>query len=137
MCADPIGERLRPSRLGVGIARRAKDGDEDLGRPQFAGLPVLNRHGLARVIDEEFLARPMLLPQTPIQGGPPGAIEIAKTAVLIAVGMLRLILLPEQRQGDALPRQFLMHGRPIRHRPRRAGRRGGRRIQPGFQLLIV
>lgn len=37
----------------------------------------------------------------------------------------------------ALARQFLMQRGPIRHGPRRAGRRRGRRIQPGFQLVIV
>jgi len=38
------------------------------------GLPVPDQHGLARIIDEEFLP------------GPPGAIEIAEAAVLIASG---------------------------------------------------
>ena len=64
MRADPIGERLRPGRLGIGVARRTRNRDKDLGWPDLASLPVLDRHGLAGIIDEEFLARPMLLPQT-------------------------------------------------------------------------
>ena len=79
----------------------------------------------------------MLLPQAAIQGDAPGPIEITKAAVLIAVRMLGLVLLPQQCQSDALARQFLMEGGPIRHDPWRTRRRRGRWIQPGFQLLIV
>jgi len=94
-------------------------------------------HRLARVIDEELLSRSMLLPKTPIEGREPGPIEITEAAVLIAVGMLRLVLLPEQRQGDALARQLLMHGRPIRDAPRRVLGRCDDRGQLSFQTGLV
>jgi hypothetical protein len=103
MGPGPIRQRLRPGRLGIGVAGGAEDGDEDLGWPDLTGLPVLDRYGLARVIDEEFLAGAMLLPQTPIQRRPPGSIEIAEAAVLLAVRMLGFVLLPEQRPRHALP----------------------------------
>jgi len=79
----------------------------------------------------------MLLPQAAIQGGTPGSVASTEAAVLVAVGLLGLVFLPQEREGDALPRQFLMHGRPVRHSPRRAGRGRTRRIQPGCQLRVI
>jgi hypothetical protein len=70
MRANPIGQRLRPGGLGVGVVRRAKDGDEDLGWPHLASLAILDRHGLARIIDEEFLAGPVLLLEAPVNHQP-------------------------------------------------------------------
>ena len=56
MRADPVGQRLRPGRLGVGVAGGAQGGDEDLRCADLAGEPVDHIHRGAGVIDEQLLA---------------------------------------------------------------------------------
>lgn len=57
MGADPVGRRLPPGRFGVGVARGAEHGHEDLGLACRTRLPVDNADGAAGVIDEHPLAR--------------------------------------------------------------------------------
>lgn len=102
MRGRPVRQRLCPGRLGIGIVGGPQHGDEDLRLAERPGVPGAHRHGLPRIIDEQLLARPMLLAQTPIQGLEPDAIPVAEAAVLVAVGMLVLILLPQQGEGDPL-----------------------------------
>src|SRR5262249_25415747 len=40
MGADPVGQRLRPARLGIGEIGSAQDGDENLRQVDLAGEPV-------------------------------------------------------------------------------------------------
>jgi hypothetical protein len=57
MGVNPVGQRLRPGRLGEGEARGAQHGDEDLRHADFAGEPIDNdRNAVAGVIDEQPLA---------------------------------------------------------------------------------
>ena len=58
---DPVGQRLAPGRLGVGEARGAEHGDEDLGLAHHARVGIDDRHLLARVVDEHLVARRMML----------------------------------------------------------------------------
>ena len=44
MCADPIGQPLRPGRLRIGEVRGAEDSDEDPGLSDLAGQSV-DHHG--------------------------------------------------------------------------------------------
>ena len=57
--ADPVRQLLGRGRLGVGVAARPEDGDEQLDRPLLAGMPIDDRGPLARVIDEGLRAGPM------------------------------------------------------------------------------
>jgi hypothetical protein len=58
MGVDPSGQRLRPARVRKSEARRAENGDKYLCQPDFPGQPVdHHRHAVARVIDEQPLAR--------------------------------------------------------------------------------
>lgn len=86
MRGRPVRQRLGPGRLGIGIVGGPQYGDEDLRLAELPGGPGAHRHGLPRVIDEELLARSMLLAQTPIQGLEPDAIPVAEAAVLVAAG---------------------------------------------------
>ena len=54
--ADPVGQRLRPTRLGIGVVRCAEHGDEDLGWAQLPGSGIDNRHGLAAIVEKELFA---------------------------------------------------------------------------------
>ena len=54
MGVDPVGQRLRPGRLGKGEARRSQHRDEDLRHADFAGEVVNDdRNAVAGVIDEQ------------------------------------------------------------------------------------
>ena len=45
-----------------------------------------------------------------------GAVEVRELAVLVAVGILRFVLVPQKHQGNALPRKFAVDVRPDRNR---------------------
>lgn len=109
----------------VGVVRGTKDGDEEdeEGRlPDFAGQRVGHRHRRAGVIDKPFLARRVGLAQAERQPANPGALRVAEPAVLIAVQVFALVLLPEQVECHSFSAQFAQHARPVGFRP--AGRRG-------------
>lgn len=99
--AQPVGQFLRPGRLGEGVAGGAEDGDEYLGLADLSGSPVDDRHGLTRVIDEQFFAGAMFLAHDHVDLGRPEAVVLAEPAVLEALGMGESVLLPEQGQGYA------------------------------------
>ena len=64
----------------------------------------------------------------------PVPVVISEAAVAVAVGVLGLVLLPEQVKGDPLAPQLAMYGRPVGFRPCTAGGRR-RRVKQGFQFL--
>ena len=114
MGADPVGQTLRPGRLGIGEVRRAQHRDEDLRRPDLAGQPVDDhRHGVAGVIDEQLVAAEMGLAHRHRQLARPGPVELAEPGVAIAVRVLLDVLVPQDRQRDVLALQLAVDARPI------------------------
>lgn len=95
MSTDPVGQRLRPGRLGVGVARGPQHGDEDLGGADLAGAAVDQLDGLAGIIDEQPLARRMDLAHDRRQPALPRLVEFTEAAVAVALGRARPILLPQ------------------------------------------
>lgn len=98
---------------------------EDLRRADLTGVGVGDRHRLPAEIHEQLLARPVGLPHHQIAPAAPGLIAIAKPGILKAVGMRRLVFLPEQEQGYAFAAQLRVNPRPIRRGTLRAGDRRG------------
>ena len=101
MRADPVGQRLAPARLGVGVVRRAERRDEDV---RACSSPVVGSNTgdrVARPVDEQLLAGKMRLPHRRRDALPPVAVALAEPAVGVAFGVLGAILLPEQRQRHA------------------------------------
>ena len=94
--ANPVGQRLRPGRLGVGVAGGAQGGDEDLGRADLAGKVVDHLEGGAGIIDEHLLAGHMALTHGRGEPALPGTVEFAEPAVAVAVPMDRAVLFPQQ-----------------------------------------
>ena len=77
---DPVGQRLRPGRLGEGEARGPQHGDEDLRHADFAGEPIDDdRHAVAGVIDEQPLAGGVRLTHRHRQRLLEGSIELAES----------------------------------------------------------
>ena len=122
MRADPIGQRLGPARLGVGVIGRAERRDKDVRAMLLASCRIKNRHGVAGPVDEQLLASKMRLAHRRRDALPPVAVPLAEPAVGVALGVLSAVLLPEQRQRYPAPFQLRMVVRPVRLSARR-GRR--------------
>ena len=73
------------------------------------------------IIDKELFPRAVGLPHDQIELARPGAIGLAKPAVLEALGRGRLVFLPEQEQGDAFAFEFAVDRGPVGHQVRRRG----------------
>ena len=114
MRADPVGQRLRPTRLGVRVAGGTHHGDEDLRCSDLAGAPVEQFDRLPGIVDEHAFAGRVRLPHGRRQPTLPAAIELAPAAVAVAVGRGLSVLLPQQHQGDAGTAQLVMNVRPFR-----------------------
>ena len=97
---------------------------------------VGDRHGLTGIVEEQSFARRMGLPHRQRQALAPIPVVPTERTVLVAVGLLGLVLLPEQVERDAFAAQAVMNLRPFR--PRALHRRwlAGREQQAVKHLLI-
>ena len=135
---DPVGQRLRPRRLGVGVVRRPENRDEDLRLAKLSGVAVDHRDRLPRVVDEHLLAGAVLLAHHHVELGRPGPVQLAEPAVLHPLGMRLLVLLPQQRERHPLAAKLAVNHRPLRHRePSLARHRHRSRKQPPLELCVV
>ena len=66
----------------------------------------------------------------------PGAIELAVTAIAVAVGVDSAMLLPQQLQRHPWPAQLAVNGRPVRLRPAILGRDRRWRVEPALQRFV-
>jgi len=134
--ADPVRQPLAPGGFDVGVVAGPQHRHEDLRLAHLPGAPVHHRHRLPGIVHEQFLARHIVLAQHRLQGTLPAPVELTELAVLIAVGVGRPILLPEQPQGHPFAAQLLVDRRPLRQGAPAGGFRRGR-IQQPLQLLLV
>ncbi len=110
----PVQELLGGEGLGVEVVRRPGDGDEQLGvECHLAGSLVIDGDRLAREVDEELLARPVLLAHDDVDLSPKGPIQVGELAVAVTVGMVLAVLEPEQLQGHALSPQLDVDVLPV------------------------
>ena len=100
--AYPVGKRLAPGCLGIGVVAGSHDRHKHLGIPDLAGCGIDYRQSLAAVVHEHLLSSPVLLAHGEIELFLPLAEEIAELAVLIAVGIVPLVLLPQQHERQVL-----------------------------------
>lgn len=136
MRAQPVRQFLRPGGLGEGVAGGAEDGDEDLRLADLAGSLVDDRHGLTRVIDEQFFAGAMFLAHDHVDLGRPEPVVLAEPAVLEALRMSESVLLPKQGQGYAGAAQLGVDMSPVRYRTLITGDSGRRRKKMPLQLGV-
>ncbi len=109
--ADPIDHRLARRGAGEGVARCAQCGDEHMGTRAIG-----HRDGRASVVDKQLLAGLVDLAHRALQALGPRVVVLAelRVAVGLAAGVGVDILLPQQRQRDALATQLLMYPRIVR-----------------------
>lgn len=99
--AQPVGQLLRPGGLGIGVGTGPEHGDEDLRLTHLARGAIDHAERLTGVIDEALLARHMMLTQDEVLRGEPAAVLIAEDTVLPAIGLRRLVLLPQLKPCGA------------------------------------
>jgi hypothetical protein len=134
---DPVGQLLGRQRLGIGVVRRPEDRHEELGLRHLAGGGIDDRDGLAGEVDEQLLARAVLLAHHEIEPPPPVPVVAAELGVLVAVGLALLVFEVQQLEGHALSSQLAMDRRPVGQRPARRRRRLRLREQAGLELCVV
>ena len=103
---DPVRQALAHRGPAEGVVAGPQDGHEELGRALLPRLRVDDRHRQARVVHEELLPGPVALAKADIQMARPLMIQQAELAVLVALGMVRLVLQPQKPQGHALAAQL-------------------------------
>jgi hypothetical protein len=102
-------ELLAAQRLGVEVVGRPQHRDEEFSaiRDRQGGL-VVDRDRETGEVDEELLAREVVLAHHDVEVTVPLPVELAELAVAVAVGVSLTVLIPEQLQGDALVAQFAL-----------------------------
>ena len=98
---------------------------------------IEDRHGVASEVDKQLLGRPVRLPHCGRDGLAPIPVEVAESAVAVAVGVLGPVLLPQQQQRHGAPFQLLVDVGPIGQRPCRRLVECRWREEPPLQLGIV
>src|SRR6185436_4582825 len=117
MARDPVRDLLGARGLGVGVVRRAEDGDEQLDGDPLAGGWVDETRLLASVVDEELLAGMVDLAQGQAAAAEPATIEFAELGVAVPVRVLLEVLEVKQLQGDAGLAALGVQDGAVRFRP--------------------
>jgi hypothetical protein len=136
VAADPIRHRLRARRLRVREIARAQHRDEELDLRYFPSLSVDDAWLLARVVDKEFLARPMHLPHRELLARQPFVVMRAERRVAEAIRMLLEVLEMQKLQRHPDATQFDVQVRWIRQRTTGA-LRTARSVQPLLKSVVA
>jgi len=101
----PIAHRLARRGAGVGVARRAQRGHEDV-RARAVG----QRDRRAGVVDEQLLAGAVDLAHRTLEllGEAPIVLAELRVAIGVALGVIGAVLLPQQHQRHAFAVQLLV-----------------------------
>jgi len=114
---DPLRQFLGPRGFSVSVVASRKYGNKNLRFPDLPRPGVFHRHRLASVVNHHPLAGAVVLSQHHVQLAAPLAVALAELAVLQTFGVLLLVLLPEQLQGDPFTPHFLVNPHHIWLRP--------------------
>jgi hypothetical protein len=138
MGTDPIRERLREGRFGIGEIGSAPHGDEEVGLFDFAGMGIDDGKTVG-IIDEQAFAGLVVLAHDEVTSTQPATVEFAELRVFVAGGMVVFVFRPKLQEGQVkllVIQKFLVDAGTIR--PGTFGWRDGgrRRAEPFFQFLI-
>jgi hypothetical protein len=114
---NPGREILTTDRLCIGIVAGSQGSDKEKGRDNGPCLGIVNGDGIAGKIDEELFSCLVALVKGDIEGLKPCSISQAELAVLVSFGILFLVFMPEELEGDMLSREFLPDVLKGRHVP--------------------
>src|SRR5450759_5555849 len=100
--------------LREGVAAGTQYRHEHGGGMHFTALRVVNRYRGSGVIDEHLLAGAVLLPQHQVELFQPSPVEIAESAIAIAVRMALTPFLPQRLQRQVLVLSLIHISEPTR-----------------------
>ena len=126
MRRQPVRQRLGHGRLSVCIGTGPHHRHEDLNRLHFSCLRIGERHGLAAIVDEEFLTGDVVLAHTAIDAAQEVAVKLAVLRVLIPPRSVGLVLVPQKSQGRALSLHLFLHKGSVWQKPYGIGAGDGR-----------
>lgn len=113
MGLDPGGEILGEGGLSEGVV----GGHEDLSFRDDASWGINDRdRSTRRIVDKELLSAPVFLTKAGIQLFGPLMVEVAELAVVAAVGIDLLLLVPQKLKSNALFLHLtvkVLHGRHL------------------------
>ena len=96
MAVDPVRQIMAERRSRKGVCAGAEHGDEDRGRRDFAALAIIDRDRVSGPVDKRLLAGIVIVPEHHIPATVPPLIELAETAVAVAVRLSFAVFLPEE-----------------------------------------
>src|SRR5260370_39817825 len=80
---NPVGQRLAPARLGVGVARRAEYRDEEVRLVHLTRHRIDDRRPAASPVDEQLIARHVRLPHRRREAPSPFAVKLAEAGSML------------------------------------------------------
>ena len=115
----PPSTRLRTLEAAeqTSVAKLRQSDPPNLAHLLRAASSVIDGDRLAREVDEELLARPVLLAHDDVDLSPKGPVEVGELAVAVTVGMVLAVLEPEKLQRHALSPQLDVDVLPVRSGP--------------------
>jgi hypothetical protein len=132
----PVSERLGARGANVGVVRAAQHGNENLCRGTLAAVTIDNRNGLPRVVDEDLLARRVILSKHQFLATSPPRVLFAEHTVLPAQRLADFVLLPQQHACHAGACQLCVYMSKVRRRSTGL-RHSTARIQTCVERVIV
>jgi len=93
---DPVRKILAECGVRKGVGAGAQRGYEKRSRSGFPRFAIVDRKGGTGPVNEDFVARTMLLTQHRVLLAPPALVQLAEATVAISLGLALAILFPEQ-----------------------------------------
>ena len=137
MGANPVGQALAPGGFDIGVVGGPEHRDEDLSLVHLAALAIHDGQSVPGIIDKELFAGPVTLAHDHIELARPGAIGLAKPAVLEPVRHACLVFLPKQQQGNAFAFELLVHLSPVGCQVRDSALSGWGRKEKLFKGALI
>ena len=137
--ADPVGQRLGPGRLGIGVVGGAEHGDEQLRPAAPRRSPRRSPAASCRHSRRTAARRRHASAAWSATAAPPRPGRARRSGCSRSRrGCAAAVLLPQQLQRHARPAQLAMDRRPVRLRPPvRLANARRRRIEPRLQRLVA
>src|SRR5437899_452386 len=92
---NPVGQRLAPACLGVGVARSTEYRDEEVGLVHLARHRIDDRHRVTSPVDEQLIACHVGLSHRRREAPSPLAVKLTEAGISVAIDIRGAMLLPQ------------------------------------------
>jgi len=131
MGADPRREVPGKARLGIGVVACTQRGNKEICRGDPVCDRIMDRDRISCIIDKTFFPRFVVLAAGDLECFQPCTVAETELTVLIALGVVLPVFMPEQLEGNTLSGKLLMDVLEGRHIPscnRQGNGRGKKQI---------